>query len=161
MPAARLAGCQTDAVATQPNAVRPADSKPVTKTVYVAPQSARCTGVAPMECLQVRNGPNEPWSLWYAGIEGFAYQPGYLYTLEIDEYRVAQPPADGSSIRWVLAAPSSAARRTDGRAHADGRAAALAGGAAVSIRRNTTDDNSVTTPMHVNDSMNPCAIGPQ
>ncbi|KUY71625.1 hypothetical protein WK78_27580 [Burkholderia cepacia] len=98
-----VAGCQTDAVATAPNAVRPADDgKPVARTVQVAPQSARCTGVAPMECLQVRNRPNEPWSLWYAGIEGFAYQPGYLYTLEIDEYRVAQPPADGSSIRWVL-----------------------------------------------------------
>ncbi|WP_175872391.1 DUF4377 domain-containing protein [Burkholderia sp. BCC0397] len=97
-----LAGCQTDAVATAPNAARPADGKPVAKTVYVAPQSARCTGVAPMECLQVRSSPSEPWSLWYAGIEGFAYQPGYLYTLEVDEYRVARPPADGSSIRWVL-----------------------------------------------------------
>ncbi|RQT41772.1 DUF4377 domain-containing protein [Burkholderia cepacia] len=97
-----LAGCQTDAIATAPNAARPADGKPVTRTVQVAPQSVRCTGVAPMECLQVRNGPNEPWSLWYAGIEGFAYQPGYQYTLEIDEYRVARPPADGSSIRWVL-----------------------------------------------------------
>ncbi|QVN21588.1 DUF4377 domain-containing protein [Burkholderia pyrrocinia] len=97
-----LAGCQTDAVATAPNAARPADGRPVTKTVHVAPQSARCTGVAPMECMQVRSSPSEPWSLWYAGIEGFAYQPGYLYTLEVDEYRVAQPPADGSSIRWVL-----------------------------------------------------------
>ncbi|MFJ1208926.1 DUF4377 domain-containing protein [Burkholderia pyrrocinia] len=97
-----LAGCQTDAAATASNTGRPADSRPVTKTVYVAPQSARCTGVAPMECLQVRSSPGEPWSLWYAGIEGFAYQPGYLYTLEVDEYRVAQPPADGSSIRWVL-----------------------------------------------------------
>ncbi|MBR8209832.1 DUF4377 domain-containing protein [Burkholderia cenocepacia] len=97
-----VAGCQTDAAATAPNATRAADAKPVTKTVYVAPQSARCTGVAPMECLQVRSSPSEPWSLWYAGIEGFAYQPGYLYTLEVDEYRVAQPPADGSSIRWVL-----------------------------------------------------------
>lgn len=97
-----LAGCQTDAAATASNAARLADGRPVTKTVYVAPQSARCTGVAPMECLQVRSSPGEPWSLWYAGIEGFAYQPGYLYTLEIDEYRVAQPPADGSSIRWVL-----------------------------------------------------------
>ncbi|RQV07253.1 DUF4377 domain-containing protein [Burkholderia cenocepacia] len=97
-----VAGCQTDAAATAPNATRPADGKPVTKTVYVAPQSARCTGVAPMECLQVRSSPSESWSLWYAGIEGFAYQPGYLYTLEVDEYRVAQPPADGSSIRWVL-----------------------------------------------------------
>lgn len=97
-----LAGCQTDAAATASNTARPADSRPVTKTVYVAPQSARCTGVVPMECLQVRSSPGEPWSLWYAGIEGFAYQPGYLYTLEVDEYRVAQPPADGSSIRWVL-----------------------------------------------------------
>ncbi|MPV56175.1 hypothetical protein CFB46_26675 [Burkholderia sp. HI2761] len=99
---ALLAGCQTDAAATAPNAARPADDKPVAKTVYVAPQSARCTGVAPMECLQVRSSPSEPWSLWYAGIEGFAYQPGYLYTLEVDEYHVARPPADGSSIRWVL-----------------------------------------------------------
>ncbi|WP_049036095.1 DUF4377 domain-containing protein [Burkholderia cenocepacia] len=97
-----LAGCQTDAAATASGAARAPDARPVTKTVYVAPQSARCTGVAPMECLQVRGSPSEPWSLWYAGIEGFAYQPGYLYTLEIDEYRVAQPPADGSSIRWVL-----------------------------------------------------------
>lgn len=97
-----LAGCQTDAAATASGAARAPDAGPVTKTVYVAPQSARCTGVAPMECLQVRGSPSEPWSLWYAGIEGFAYQPGYLYTLEIDEYRVAQPPADGSSIRWVL-----------------------------------------------------------
>ena len=97
-----LAGCQTDAAATASNTARPADSRPVTKTVYVAPQSARCTGVVPMECLQVRSSPGEPWSLWYAGIEGFAYQPGYQYVLEVDEYRVAQPPADGSSIRWVL-----------------------------------------------------------
>ncbi|KML47099.1 hypothetical protein VL15_33295 [Burkholderia cepacia] len=97
-----LAGCQTNAAVTASNAARPADGRPVTRTVYVAPQSARCTGVAPMECLQVRSSPSEPWSLWYAGIEGFAYQPGYLYTLEIDEYPVVQPPADGSSIRWVL-----------------------------------------------------------
>ncbi|KVG54823.1 hypothetical protein WS98_02865 [Burkholderia territorii] len=106
-----LAGCQTDAAvtndasaanATNARADRPADGRPVTRTVYVAPQTARCTGVAPMDCLQVRGSPAEPWSLWYAGIEGFAYQPGYQYVLEVDEYRVAQPPADGSSIRWVL-----------------------------------------------------------
>lgn len=97
-----LAGCQTGATATDARAARPADGRPVTKTVYVAPQPERCTGVAPMDCLQVRSSPAEPWSLWYAGIEGFAYQPGYQYVLEVDEYRVAQPPADGSSIRWVL-----------------------------------------------------------
>ncbi|EGD04801.1 hypothetical protein B1M_09627 [Burkholderia sp. TJI49] len=99
---ALLAGCQINAAATDAHAARSSDARPVTKIVYVAPQPVRCTGVAPMACMQVRSSPNEPWSLWYAGIEGFAYQPGYQYTLEIDEYRVAQPPADGSSIRWVL-----------------------------------------------------------
>ncbi|HKT62784.1 MAG TPA: DUF4377 domain-containing protein [Burkholderia sp.] len=97
-----LAGCQTDAAATDARAARLADGRPVTQTVYVAPQPVRCTGVAQMDCLQVRSSPAEPWRLWYAGIEGFAYQPGYRYVLEVDEYRVAQPPADGSSIRWVL-----------------------------------------------------------
>ncbi|KAB0643620.1 DUF4377 domain-containing protein [Burkholderia latens] len=97
-----LAGCQTDAAATDARGARAADGRPVTKIVYVAPQAARCTGVAPMDYLQVRGSPAEPWSLGYAGIEGFAYQPGYDYVLEVDEYRVAQPPADGSSIRWVL-----------------------------------------------------------
>ncbi|AXK62652.1 DUF4377 domain-containing protein [Burkholderia sp. IDO3] len=105
---ALLAGCQTGATATEATeaaaarAARPTDGRPVTKTVYVAPQPVRCTGVAPMDCLQVRSSPAEPWSRWYAGIEGFAYQPGYQYVLEVDEYRVAQSPADGSSIRWVL-----------------------------------------------------------
>ncbi|MCA8315938.1 DUF4377 domain-containing protein [Burkholderia multivorans] len=98
---ALLSGCQTGA-ATTAAAARADEDRPVTKTVYVAPQTVRCTGVAPMDCLQVRSDPNAPWTLWYAGIEGFAYQPGYTYTLQIDEYRVAQPPADRSSIRWVL-----------------------------------------------------------
>lgn len=55
-----------------------------------------------MACLQVRDRPDGEWSLWYAGIEGFDLKPGFLYELQIDEYKVAQPPADGSSIRWVL-----------------------------------------------------------
>lgn len=55
-----------------------------------------------MACLQVRDRPDGEWSLWYAGIEGFDFKPGFLYELQIDECKVAQPPADGSSIRWVL-----------------------------------------------------------
>ncbi|KVX45000.1 hypothetical protein WL05_21855 [Burkholderia ubonensis] len=100
--AAGLAACETGAGNVQASAARPADGRPVTKTVYVAPQTRRCVGVAPMACLQVRDRPDGAWSLWYAGIEGFDFKPGFLYELQIDEYKVAQPPADGSSIRWVL-----------------------------------------------------------
>ncbi|WP_126283964.1 DUF4377 domain-containing protein [Burkholderia stagnalis] len=99
---AALAACETSGGNVQASTVRPADGQPVTKTVYVAPKTARCVGVAPMECLQVRDRPDGAWSLWYAGIEGFDFEPGFRYELQIDEYKVAQPPADGSSIRWVL-----------------------------------------------------------
>ncbi|AOK55340.1 hypothetical protein WT15_08270 [Burkholderia stagnalis] len=100
--AAALAACETRGGNVQASTTRPADGQPVTKTVYVAPKTARCVGVAPMECLQVRDHPDGAWSLWYAGIEGFDFKPGFRYELQIDEYKVAQPPADGSSIRWVL-----------------------------------------------------------
>lgn len=96
-----LAGCQTQATPT-PAAAQQSDGQSVTKTIYVASQKARCVGVAPMECLQVRSSPGEPWAFWYGSIEGFDYQPGYEYVLEINEYKVANPPADASSIRWVL-----------------------------------------------------------
>lgn len=49
-----------------------------------------------MACLQVRDRPDGEWSRWYAGIEGFDFKPGFLYELQIDECKVAQPPADGS-----------------------------------------------------------------
>ncbi|WP_179402650.1 DUF4377 domain-containing protein [Burkholderia guangdongensis] len=111
--AAGLVGTQTAIGATSttstastapatPVAALPADGQPVTKIVYVAPRKAHCVGVAPMECLKVRGRTDEPWSLWYTGIDGFDFRPGYRYVLEVDEYAVAQPPADGSSVRWVL-----------------------------------------------------------
>lgn len=68
----------------------------------MAAVNLRCVGVVPRDCLQVRTAPNEPWQLWHGGIEGFDYRPGDAYLLEIAAYRTPNPPADGSSVRWVL-----------------------------------------------------------
>ncbi len=84
------------------SAARAAAPHAATKTVYVAAQTARCVGVVPLDCLQVRTAPNEPWQLRHGGIEGFDYRPGDAYLLEIAAYRTPNPPADGSSVRWVL-----------------------------------------------------------
>ncbi|MFI6870338.1 DUF4377 domain-containing protein [Nocardia sp. NPDC050406] len=73
-----------------------------TFTVYVADKQVPCTGVAPMECLQVRRDPNGPWELHYFGIEGFDYEPGYTYTLEVEERPWVNPPADAPSVTWHL-----------------------------------------------------------
>ena len=39
---------------------------------------------------------------YYGAIEGFEPEPGISYRLRIKEFEVANPPADGSSKRWVL-----------------------------------------------------------
>jgi len=68
----------------------------------VAPERRPCTGVAPMQCLQVRERANQPWQHHYGDIEGFQFEPGTAYRLRISEIKVANPPADAPDRRWVL-----------------------------------------------------------
>ncbi len=44
----------------------------------------------------------ETWNYFYNGIEGFAYELGYVYSLAVEKIPVDDPPADGSSIRYTL-----------------------------------------------------------
>ncbi|CAG9177834.1 DUF4377 domain-containing protein [Cupriavidus respiraculi] len=74
----------------------------VEKTVYVDSQRVDCTGVAKQTCYRVRDNPSAPWQLWYGPIEGLDFEPGVAYTLRVREYRVPNPPADASAIRWEL-----------------------------------------------------------
>lgn len=72
------------------------------KTLIVGPETADCTGVVPMKCLQVKNTADGKWTNLYTTIEGFIYEPGYEYVLKIKEEKIANPPADGSSIKYIL-----------------------------------------------------------
>ena len=74
----------------------------IEKTLFIAPERKPCTGVAPMECLQVRESPDLAWQYFYSEIEGFTFEPGFDYELRVREEKVANPPADGSSLRWTL-----------------------------------------------------------
>ncbi len=73
-------------------------------TYLVNSSRVPCTGVAPMQCLQVRKGEDPDWQLFYSDIEGFEYEPGYLYRLRVREEKrdPESVPADASSIRFVL-----------------------------------------------------------
>ncbi|MFC3532088.1 META and DUF4377 domain-containing protein [Vogesella facilis] len=73
-----------------------------TRLIYVAAERQPCSGVARMMCLQVRDDKNQPWQLHYGEIEGFKPEPGIAYRLRIKEVKVANPPADAPSVRWVL-----------------------------------------------------------
>lgn len=72
------------------------------KTFIIASQTVDCTGVAPMKCLQVKEKESDSWGNFYSNIEGFTYEPGFEYVLNVKTEKNLNPPADGSSIRYIL-----------------------------------------------------------
>lgn len=72
------------------------------KTLYVGPELVDCVGVGPMQCMQVRENPADPYTLFYQQIEGFTFEPGFEYELLVRVITVENPPADGSSLRYTL-----------------------------------------------------------
>lgn len=69
---------------------------------FVAPEKIACQGMVPMMCMQVKERMEDPWLRFYDEIEGFAYEPGYLYEILVHLRHVENPPADGSSIEYTL-----------------------------------------------------------
>ncbi|WP_265428444.1 DUF4377 domain-containing protein [Chryseobacterium sp. YIM B08800] len=72
------------------------------KTFIVGPETADCTGVAPMKCLQVKEKESDSWQNFYTNIEGFTYEPGYEYVLKVKTEKIENPPMDASSIKYTL-----------------------------------------------------------
>jgi hypothetical protein len=70
----------------------------------IASQRVPCVGVGPQECLLVREHPDTAWSLFYDGIAGFDFEPGFEYTVRVAIRHVDNPPADGSSLAYRLLA---------------------------------------------------------
>ena len=73
-----------------------------TKTLYIAHHLADCVGVGPMKCMLVRETPDAEWTMFYDKIQGFDFEPGFDYQLTIRTEKVDDPPADASSIRYIL-----------------------------------------------------------
>ena len=73
-----------------------------TYTYTIAPEKGDCYGMRPMKCMQVKKEKATEWSNFYSAIEGFDYEPGYTYVIRVKEKKIKNPPADGSSIRYIL-----------------------------------------------------------
>jgi len=64
-----------------------------------------CVGVGPMKCMLIKKGAdlNEgEWLNFYSRIEGFDYEPGFIYKLKVKEEQLKNVPADASSIKYSL-----------------------------------------------------------
>lgn len=70
--------------------------------MWVEPELVECTGVGPMECLQVSYTEGGEPELFYDAIDGFTFTEGTAYVLDVEVTEVADPPADGSSLAYRL-----------------------------------------------------------
>jgi len=65
-----------------------------------------CQGLIEQQCLLVQEGSaidTDSWSYFYSEIEGFDYEEGFLYDLEVHISAGPEPvSADASSLRYVL-----------------------------------------------------------
>lgn len=68
----------------------------------IASQYGDCVGVAPMKCLYVKKEDQSDWEFFYEQIEGFNYEEGYEYVIEVKTEPIENAPADASSIKYVL-----------------------------------------------------------
>ena len=71
-------------------------------TLTVAAHDVACIGVAPMRCLQVKEGKALKWSNFYSPIEGFTFTPGVQYKLLVRATPMANAPADAGDTRYEL-----------------------------------------------------------
>ena len=79
-------------------------STTVKKKLFINSHTTNCVGVGPMQCLQVKYTESDDWSSFYDAIEGFEYQPRFLYELEIqvDSLDKKTIPADKSIYTYKL-----------------------------------------------------------
>ncbi len=85
------------------------EAKPVSKIPKdvqvwkIDAERAKCEGVTTMQCLLVKKQGDKDFNLFYEDIEGFTYEPGFTYTIWVNEELKTPPiPADASMYKYKL-----------------------------------------------------------
>ena len=55
-----------------------------TEIITLGPYKKRCYGAhGERDCLMIYEGGSRGWEFFFDGVEGFDFEPGFIYTLEI------------------------------------------------------------------------------
>lgn len=73
-----------------------------TEKFTIASELGDCIGVAPMKCFFVKKEGKTDWEFMYDSIEGFEYEPGYEYVVEVKKEVIENLPADRSAFKYTL-----------------------------------------------------------
>jgi hypothetical protein len=52
--------------------------------------------------MRVRIPPDTAWRFFYDQIEGFSFEEGFRWRLDVERRRIPNPPADGSGLAYRL-----------------------------------------------------------
>ena len=85
-----LAGCGLDSGSKQ------------TESLYLDFHKSECGSFELSLCLRSAESPEGDWTNFYDSIEGFDYEWGFLYDLEVQSDDIKNPPEDGSSKKYTL-----------------------------------------------------------
>ncbi|MBM4375627.1 MAG: DUF4377 domain-containing protein [Deltaproteobacteria bacterium] len=69
---------------------------------FIDSKRVGCEGEGVRECLRARASATEEWSLFYRTIEGFTFEPGFVYELELEAVPAPDAPADAPTTRLRL-----------------------------------------------------------
>ncbi|MYB95158.1 DUF4377 domain-containing protein [Candidatus Poribacteria bacterium] len=53
------------------------------ETIIIGPYKVDCVGAFEQECYLEFNEESQRWEFFYEGIQGFDFEPGYIYTLKV------------------------------------------------------------------------------
>ena len=70
--------------------------------IFIGPELVDCQGEGPQKCMLMKENKVEDWQFFYDQIEGFNYEGGYNYEITVTVEENPNPPAGGSSLRWIL-----------------------------------------------------------
>lgn len=102
-----LGACGSDSTTT----TDAGDGDPTTSSTSPAEDNQRlwikadlvdCEGVAPQKCMQVAESADGEYEYFYDQIEGFTFVEGTRYVIDVTVEEVAEPPADGSSLKYTF-----------------------------------------------------------
>ncbi|MCE2396828.1 DUF4377 domain-containing protein [Candidatus Poribacteria bacterium] len=51
--------------------------------ITIGPYTKRCQGFVEQDCYLEYNEDSERWEFFYESIQGFDFEPGFVYTLEV------------------------------------------------------------------------------
>lgn len=76
----------------------------VIKEIFVGPTLQDCMGVAPQQCLQIKETVEASYNNFYGSIAGFNFEPNFFYKLKVAVQTLdpATLPADTSTKKYTL-----------------------------------------------------------